>query len=329
VLIGSGRYHPPLISPESVIPESLSLVVPRLTVFLVLAGALGAAIYALLHSLSHSQQRETQTLNLLQQERDLLERRVIERTNDLAKARDQALQASNFKSQLLSRVSHELRTPLNGVLGFAELLKMNAYGALNERQTKATVNIIDSAHYLTHMVNDLLDEAQIEAGTILLNITSFSPTELLKEVSSTLSVLADKKGLVYVSECSSNLPDKLHGDVNRLRQLITNLAGNAVKFTQAGEVRVRFLRPSPGQWVIQISDTGVGISKDAQEYIFDAFRQVDNSITRENRGSGLGLSITRQIVELMGGQLSLESAVGIGSTFTIALPIAPNNGETT
>lgn len=324
-LIGGGWYHPPLTSPDSVIPESLSLVMPRLTVFLVLTGALGAAIYALLHSLSHSQQRETQTLNLLQQERDLLEQRVVERTNDLAKARDQALQASNFKSQLLSRVSHELRTPLNGVLGFAELLKMNAYGALNERQIKATVNIIDSAHYLTHMVNDLLDEAQIETGTIVFNIVPFSPAELLKDVSITLSVLASKKGLTYLSECSPDLPDQLHGDVNRLHQLIINLAGNAIKFTQTGEVRVRFLHSSPGQWTIQISDTGVGISKDAQKYIFDAFRQVDNNITRENRGSGLGLSITKQLVELMGGQISLESEMEKGSTFTVILPIILNS----
>lgn len=325
MLIGGGWYHPPLTSPESVIPESLSLVMPRLAVFLVLTGALGAAIYVLLYSLSRSQQRETQTLNLLQQERDLLEQRVIKRTKDLAKARDQALQASKFKSQLLSRVSHELRTPLNGVLGFAELLKMNAYGALNERQVKATVNIIDSAHYLTHMVNDLLDEAQVEAGTIMFNIVSFSPAELLKDVSTILSVLANKKGLTYLSECSPDLPGQLHGDVNRLHQLIINLAGNAIKFTQTGEVRVRFLHSSPGQWAIQISDTGVGISKDAQEYIFDAFRQVDNNITHENRGSGLGLSITRQLVELMGGQISLESEMGKGSTFTVILPIVLNS----
>jgi signal transduction histidine kinase len=241
----------------------------------------------------------------------------------LAITRDQALEASRFKSYLLSRVSHELRTPLGGVLGYAELMQINTFGALNEKQAEATSFIIESAHYLTHMVNELLDEAQIEAGTILLDPVAFSPTDLLDGVSATLAVLANKKGLAFHAECSPTLPDELHGDANRLQQIIINLAGNAVKFTKEGEVRVHLFCPTPAQWAIQISDTGVGIPDEAQEYIFDPFRQVDNSITRENRGSGLGLSISKQLIELMGGHITLESEVGQGSTFTILLPIIP------
>jgi PAS domain S-box-containing protein len=244
----------------------------------------------------------------------------------LAIARDQALDASRFKSQLLSRVSHELRTPLSGVLGCAELLKINAYGEITERQREAVSQIIESTHYLTHMVNDLLDEAQIEAGTILLKNEAFSPTELATDVDATLSILAKNKGLSFNATISPDLPSELYGDVNRLRQVILNLAGNAIKFTDKGEVRIRIFRPTSTQWAIEISDTGAGIPKGAQESIFEPFRQLDNRITRENRGSGLGLSIVKQLVELMGGSIVLESETGKGSTFTVLLPINKDKG---
>lgn len=246
----------------------------------------------------------------------------------LAVARDQALEASNFKSQILSRVSHELRTPLGGVLGYAELLQYEAYGTLTENQQKAVFNIIDSAHYLDQLISDLLDEAQIEAKTVKLSHEPFSPSDLLSSVENILSLLARNKGLTYHVEIAPNLPDQLIGDENRLKQVLVNLVGNAVKFTNNGEVSVRFSRFSEEQWALQVCDTGMGISKEAQIYIFEPFRQVDSAINRENRGSGLGLSITEQLVELMGGHIILESEVGKGSTFTILLPLATAIGET-
>jgi PAS domain S-box-containing protein len=245
----------------------------------------------------------------------------------LALSRDQALDASRFKSQLLSRVSHELRTPLGGILGYAELLQYKAFGSLSEKQHDAVTNIIESTHYLTSIVNDLLDEAQIESKSLSLHNEYFNPVDLLEKIKSTMSSLADKKGVIFHAEISPDLPSELYGDVKRLQQVIINLAGNAIKFTKQGEVNVSIKRPAPAHWSIEVRDTGAGILHSEQESIFEPFRQVNNSITRENRGSGLGLAITRQLVELMGGQISLDSEIGKGSLFTVTLPITNAPGE--
>lgn len=244
------------------------------------------------------------------------------RTKDaLALARDQALEASQLKSQLLAKVSHELRTPLGGILGYAELLRYGAFGDLEEKQLNAATQIIDSAHYLTTMVNELLDQAQAESKSIILHITSFNVDEMLKHVESNLTILANKKGLMLRATIESSVPETLQGDRQRLQQIILNLTGNAIKFTQTGEVRINLFCPDDTHWAIQVVDTGAGIPKEAQSYIFEPFRQVNNSITRGNRGTGLGLSITKQLVEIMGGEIKLESEIDKGSTFTIVLPI--------
>jgi signal transduction histidine kinase len=216
---------------------------------------------------------------------------------------------------------------LGGILGYAELLEYEAFGTLTEKQLNAVNNIIESTNYLTRLVNDLLDESQIESKSLSLNNEYFAPVSLLEKVKSTMSTLANKKGLALLVEISPDLPSELYGDVNRLQQVIINLTGNAVKFTKAGEIRVSLNRPAPAQWSIEVRDTGVGIPANEQENIFEPFRQVNNSITRENRGSGLGLAITRQLVEIMGGQISLESQVGKGSLFTVTLPITNAPGE--
>ncbi len=243
-------------------------------------------------------------------------------------ARDQALEASRTKSQLLSRVSHELRTPLGGILGYAELLRDNAFGDLNLGQKKAASEIVDSADHLTAMVNELLDEAQIRANTTVLQEKPISPVTLLEQASAGLEVLAQNKGLKFTTFLDPALPAELFGDERRLRQIIINLAGNAIKFTKEGEVCVKLLHPAEDVWEIQVSDTGVGISKESQEIIFEPFRQVDNAITRDNRGIGLGLSITKQLVDIMNGRIVLESEPGKGSTFTVILPIRKGTGQT-
>jgi len=252
---------------------------------------------------------------------------LVKAREALALSRDHALGASQFKSQLLSRVSHELRTPLGGILGYAELLQYKAFGSLTEKQLGAVKNIIESTNYLTRIVNDLLDESQIESKSISLHNEYFNPIELLEKIKNTMSTLADKKELTFRVEIDPDLPSELYGDVNRLQQVIVNLAGNAIKFTKAGEVSVSLKRPAPAQWSIEVRDTGAGISVDEQRNIFEPFRQVNNSITRENRGSGLGLAITKQLIELMGGQISIESEVGKGSLFTVTLPITNAPGE--
>ncbi|MBN8579638.1 MAG: PAS domain S-box protein [Anaerolineae bacterium] len=238
-------------------------------------------------------------------------------------ARDQALEASRFKSQLVSRVSHELRTPLGGILGFAELLQHEAFGTLNENQQQAVSNIVESTNYLTHTVNDLLDQARIESKSISLHNFNFKPSALMERVATTMSVLAAKKGLEFHAEIAPDFPLELYADENRLQQIIVNLAGNAIKFTAKGGVHLRFTKPDINHWSLVVSDTGVGIPEEERKNIFEPFQQLSNSITRENRGSGLGLAIVKQLVELMGGMISLQSEMGYGSTFTISFPLVP------
>ncbi len=251
--------------------------------------------------------------------RDITE--LKETQQALEEARDQALEASRFKSQLVSRISHELRTPLGGVLGYAELLYQGAFGELLEEQLDAASNIVASANYLNLMINELLDQAQIEARAVKIHLATFDPAILLRSVQANMTILAFNKGLQFIPELDPALPSPLVGDERRLQQVLINLAGNAIKFTQEGQVQVSLLRLSNSEWAMRVADTGAGIPGEAQEYIFDPFRQVDNTITRDNRGTGLGLSITKQLVELMGGRIELESEVGRGSTFTVILPL--------
>ncbi len=239
----------------------------------------------------------------------------------LSLARDQALEASNLKSQLLAKVSHELRTPLGGVLGYAELLYYGSFGDLNDKQRDAALQVIESAHYLNTMVNELLDQAQIEAKSVMLHIAPFKLSTVLRTVEATMTVVAYKKGLTLSTELAPELPETLRGDQQRLIQILINLAGNAIKFTKVGEVCIKFCLADEEHWIMQVSDTGMGIPQEAQSFIFEPFRQVNSATTRDNRGTGLGLSISKQLVELMGGQISLESQMEKGSTFTVVLPM--------
>ena len=236
-------------------------------------------------------------------------------------AYDQALEASRAKSQLLARVSHELRTPLGGILGYAELLRDGELGEIKEEQKDALKSILENSRYLTAMVNELLDEAQIQANTTILKEKTFSPATLLEQAVSGLDIMAEKKGLGFFTHIDPNLPEHLFGDEQRLRQILINLIGNAIKFTEKGEVRVRLERHSPKHWAMEVRDTGMGIPDEAQASIFEPFQQGQNAITSENRGIGLGLAITKQLVELMGGRINLDSQTGQGSRFTVLLPV--------
>ena len=236
-------------------------------------------------------------------------------------ARDQALEASRAKTQLLSKVSHELRTPLGGILGYAELLQGNTFGDLNQRQNKAVSEIVDSADYLTNMVNELLDEAQLRSSTATLIEKKFSPFKLVQAAVSGLDILAQKKGLSFSVQFDPTLPEEVYGDDRRIRQIVINLIGNAIKFTKEGSVRLHISRPDENHWEIQVSDTGIGIPKEEHALIFEPFRQLDSSVTRDNRGVGLGLSITKQLVDLMHGRIVVDSEPGMGSTFHVLLPI--------
>lgn len=243
------------------------------------------------------------------------------RTKELAIARDQALEASHLKSELLARVSHELRTPLGAILGFTEMLTEGVYGPLSAEQQKAAKHIIISTHELTKMVNNLLDQAHLMAGAIQLANEPFNPRLLLEQLETAMQPLAQQKGLQFITQMDSHLPTVIIGDSKRLYQILANLTGNALKFTEQGWVRVNLYRSNHHQWILQVADSGPGIPVKAQSLIFEAFQQVDGSITRRHGGSGLGLSIVKQLTTLMDGHLTMDSQLGQGTTFTVTLPL--------
>ncbi len=253
---------------------------------------------------------------------DITERKRTEK--ELALAHEQALEASRMKSQLLAKVSHELRTPLGVILGYGELLHNERFGPLDESQKEATAIVIESSHYLDFMVSELLDEAQIEAKTLTLHPRRFSPADMLVRVTASIALLCSNKGLTFETCLAPELPEEMYADDQRLQEILLNLAGNAVKFTQKGGVTIRLFLCDQEHWAMQVEDTGAGIPPEAHSYIFEPFRQVDNAITHQNRGTGLGLSITKHLTELMGGSIQLESEVGRGSKFTVVLPIVRN-----
>jgi PAS domain S-box-containing protein len=250
--------------------------------------------------------------------RDITDRKQVEK--ELALARDRAVEMSTLKTQLLSKVSHELRTPLGSILGFADLIRRGTYGEVEERQLHAAERIAHNAKFLREMVDALIDQAELEAGSVQLAGRYFTPQELLDNVRAQWGEQAVAKGLRLVTEVDPQLPAKLSGDVTRLHQLLANLVSNAVRFTESGAVSVRLFRPAKIQWAMQVSDTGPGIPPEAQTLIFEPFWQMDKSLTGQ-KGPGLGLSIVKQLTTLMGGQITLESEVGRGSTFTVTLPL--------
>ena len=254
---------------------------------------------------------------------------VGRRTGTVAVFRDFTREAEleRMKSIFVSSVSHELRTPLNAILGYADMLKETVYGPVSDEQRDALERITVNGRRQLSIVNDLLDQAQIEAGTLKIKVTPFAPDDLIDDVMSMMDVLAQVKKLELTSHIADNVPSTLPGDRQRLHQILINLVGNAIKFTDEGSIRVRVYRPNTFQWALKVSDTGCGIPLDAQSYIFDPFQQVDGSATREHTGSGLGLSIVQQLTALMGGEITLTSQAGKGSTFTITLPLVPIQEE--
>ncbi|MBN1890871.1 MAG: PAS domain-containing protein [Thermoflexales bacterium] len=233
-------------------------------------------------------------------------------------------EVDRMKSAIVSMVSHDLRTPLNAIMGYSEMLQELVYGELTTKQMGTLQRITANAKRLLSLVNDLLDQAQIEAGRMALKIGPFDPAELLDGLQSVMGVLAETKDLTLTGEVEDNLPTPLQGDPQRLHQILVNLVGNALKFTEHGGVHVRFYRVDEAHWAMAVSDTGPGISPDKLDRVFERFYQVEGDITtRKYQGIGLGLAIVKQLVELMGGWVGVESQVGEGSAFMATIPFVP------
>lgn len=251
-------------------------------------------------------------------ERYLVQQELKKSHDDLAAANEKLRHADRIKSIFLASMSHELRTPLNSIIGFTSIMLQGMVGEISEEQKKQLGMVKKSADHLLELINDVLDISKIEAGQIELNLEDFALEETVGEVVGNLKSLADKKGveLIYTSES----PVDIYADKRRIKQIVFNLAGNGIKFTSEGKVTVTTRPVGKQMFEIQVSDTGIGIKEDDLFRLFQPFQQVDDSLTKKFEGTGLGLYLSKKLVNLLGGEISVESVYGEGSTFTVRIP---------
>ncbi len=248
--------------------------------------------------------------------RDELERQVSVRTEQLEKAKNAAEAASRAKSAFLATMSHEIRTPMNGVLGMTEMLLGTS---LTDAQRNFTKLVKRSGEHLLVIINDILDFSKIEAGKLSIEYINFNLWDLLDDINTIYTPQAQGKGIALDFDIANDIPVAICGDPNRLRQIMANLLGNALKFTDKGQILAKVLVASEDGATVslrfEVHDTGIGVSREARGRIFEAFSQADSSTTRKYGGTGLGLAISRQLVELMGGKIGVDNALTQGSIF--------------
>lgn len=272
---------------------------------------------------------QAQLFAQVQQQRNTLEQRIIERTQELQDALVAAQAASQSKSEFLAAMSHELRTPLTCVIGLASTLRQwslqqNVSPMSLDKQQKYLEMIQNSGKNLLELINDILDLSQIEVGKMMLNISEFSLSQICRNILHSLGDKASSRQVTLQFDCQTTPnSDRIRADVRRVRQILLNLLSNAIKFTPAGGKVILRVWQEAQKVLLQVEDTGIGIAQDELPLLFEKFQQLENTYQRTYEGTGLGLALTKQLVEMHGGSIEVESCVGEGSTFTVMIPSQP------
>ena len=259
---------------------------------------------------------------------DLTDRKIAEdllkRTlEELTEAKEKAESADRLKSVFLATMSHELRTPLNSIIGFTGVLLQGLAGKLNDEQKKQLGMVQKSANHLLSLINDVLDLSKIEAGQLIIQLKSFNLIKAINKVISILMPMVLKKGLIIKTEFDMEKCE-INNDERRMEQILLNLLNNSIKFTEKGEITI-ICKKKNTDIMIAVKDTGIGISNEDKNKLFKPFHQLNSSTVKKYEGTGLGLSITKKLVEMMKGEIIVESEIGRGSTFTIIFK--NNSGE--
>ncbi len=338
-----GTHEPPPLCPHQRLlddgqPHVVEMVVPQLGGFMEIQDTplrdKAGRLIGTVHVIRDINQREL-ARQALQEANASLDRRVTERTRDLEIARAEAEAASRAKSAFLSSMSHEIRTPMNAILGFAQILEHDS--TLTARQAEQVQTITRSGRHLLLLLNDILDMSRIESGQLSLSVTDFSLHDLLTDLEMMFRPRAVAKGLQFIVERQDNLVRYVTADKGKLRQVLVNLIGNAVKFTEAGRVVVRIRTDAAAagaspddsenlHLLVEVEDTGPGIPDQDKALIFESFRQAEAG--KKAGGTGLGLAISKRLVEMLGGVITVQSTVGKGSCFRVQVPVKRAEGVT-